>query len=372
MSDEKNKTGETGANRETGVNGETGANRETGVNGETGAHGATGTTGIAPGSAEGNAARTAAPETAPAPVTAPAPAPVPEPAEHAASAEPAEPAAQGEPAEPAAQDEPAEPAAPVQPEPLAASAPRRPRLRTALAYALPLLVLLGSGTGSFAYAKSSAGGADRTVATRLWDREVDGPARPESDYGKGSTRGELQRQLLPVPHGYSLGPYVNKDGNDVELNSRQVGDLFSTAGAGGDPEGERLEKLLREAAPRALAMRSYATPEADAVYYVTLSRSKEGRSASASLKATVKVLKGVLAKGPAVPGHAKDAQCFVVPEKRDRNGEKSGVGGLTCLGTHGDLLAALDVTGSTPLDKSAATRFFARQLDRLKSTGTAV
>ncbi|MFF4770049.1 hypothetical protein [Streptomyces sp. NEAU-H3] len=302
---------------------------EIGVTGEAADNGDTGT---APGPAEVNVAHSATPE--PAPVPAP------------------------------------DPAGPTDPAPPVGSASRRPRLRTALTYALPVLVLLGSGIGSLAYAKSSADGADRTVVTNLWDREEEGPARPESDFGKGSTHGQLRRQLLPVPDGYALGPYVSKDGNDVELGSRQIGDLLSSVGD--DPEGKRLEKLLREAAPRALAMRSYVTPEKDAAYFVTLSQSKEGSSAVANLEATTKALKGAQTKGPKVPGHAQDAACFVVPEKENWKGVKSGVGGLTCLGTHGDLVASLEVTGSTPLDKSAATRFFARQLDRLKSTGTAV
>jgi hypothetical protein len=249
----------------------------------------------------------------------------------------------------------------------ASAVPGRPRLRTALAYALPLLVLLGSGIGSLAYAKASADGADRTVATDLWDSERSGPARPESDYGKGSTSGRLQRQLLPVPEGYQLGPYMTEDANDVELGSRAIDDLVTGGGiaAGADAENKRLEKLLREAAPRAVALRSYTTPQADAVYYVTLSQNKEGKSTSAHVKSALKALKGALGAGPSVPGHAKDAGCFMA-------GGASGVAALSCLGGHGDLLVSMTVAGSGLLDRDAATSFFSRQLDRLKSTGTAV
>ncbi|MEU6440525.1 hypothetical protein [Streptomyces sp. NPDC047046] len=246
----------------------------------------------------------------------------------------------------------------------------RPRPRTVLAYALPLLVLLGSGIGSVAYAKASSDGADRTVATEQWDRDTMAPPA-KSDFGRGSTRGTLQRQLLPVPEGYRLGPYMSKDSNDFQLSSQEITDLYSASGTARGADAEDMEKMLRTSAPRALAMRSYVTPEREAVYYVVLSQAKEAKTNSAGFKAVKAVVQKAFGGGYKVPGHGKDAFCVSGGPLELWDGSDSDLEGYTCVGVHGDLAVSLDVTGTT-LDPDAAVDFFARQLDRLKSTGTAV
>ncbi|SCE02394.1 hypothetical protein GA0115251_135817 [Streptomyces sp. TverLS-915] len=265
------------------------------------------------------------------------------------------------------------PAEPTPTEPAPTDPARaRSRLRTGLAYALPLLVLLGSGVGSVVYATSSSESADRTVATRQWDRDALA-APPKTDFGKGGTSGALQRQLLPVPEGYRLGPYVSKDGNDLQLGGREIRDAL-TSGTLGSADADRVEELLRSSAPRALAMRSYVTPDRESAYYVVLTQTKEGKgpSAASSFKTLRKLLESVFEKESEVPGHAKDAFCVRPSTPPTADGEKSGIELVTCLGVHGDLLATLDVTSSDRVGHWGAGRFFARQLDRLKSTGTAV
>ncbi|MFJ4439652.1 hypothetical protein [Streptomyces sp. NPDC088923] len=251
---------------------------------------------------------------------------------------------------------------------------RRPRLRTVLGYALPAVMLVGAGAGSFAYVKHSVDGADRTVATRQWDTDAPAAKRPKSTYGKGSAQGKLQRQLLPVPDGYALGPYVTEGSDDVELSSREIAQWLTSSAAGqglGAEEREGVDRVVRTSAPRALAVRSYAAPD-DSVYIVSLSQSKGGKPAASVLKPSVAAMEKNLKKGPAVPGHAKDAACFRMPGMEDTDGTAVDLARLTCVAWHGDLSVAIDATGADPLNSHAAVAFFARQLDRLKSTGTAV
>lgn len=244
--------------------------------------------------------------------------------------------------------------------------------RRVLAVAVPLVLVLGAAGGALASVRSTLDAADRTTGTALWTKQhAPGKDPYAPDFGKGRTDTELARQLLPVSGPFVLGPDTDEDGNDSvaegEKAARPMKDLGkSLSGA----ERRAWDKLVKRSAPSAVAHRTYAE-RSGLLLGIGLSRAQGGKDVADSYAAMSGAFAGVAKPGPKVPGHPKDARCFNGPEDKTPAGKATGLADLLCLGHRGDVFAVMTASGTAPLDGSRIAGLFARQMDRLKSTGAA-
>jgi hypothetical protein len=178
----------------------------------------------------------------------------------------------------------------------------------------------------------------------------------------GTHYGSVKDFLLPIPDGYKAGPDEGDFGNDGSIPADQADPtvelLFGKLPAS---DMSTAQGALTSGRMSDGAVRTYESQSGELDISVTVLRLDPAQSAESTKQfESVVKLSRAFRSGPKVPGHP-DALCVLpataVGETLD---------GMICLGTVGDTFAVARAEGSVPLDASAVTELFGRQLDLLK------
>jgi hypothetical protein len=178
----------------------------------------------------------------------------------------------------------------------------------------------------------------------------------------GTHYGSMLAFLLPVPDGYKPGPDEGELGNDSAVRPDQA-DPTLTLLFGALPASDLSGAQGAVAAGHMSggAVRTYANEAGTLDIALTVLQLDPALSAK-STSDFIRIVKQSKAyrTGPTVPGHP-DAVC-VLPTTHVGDPLDS----MTCLDTIGDTFAVVRAEGAVPLDSSAVTEMFGRQLDVLK------
>ncbi|WP_455350989.1 hypothetical protein [Streptomyces sp. SYSU K217416] len=244
--------------------------------------------------------------------------------------------------------------------------PREPRrLNRKVVAAVSAGLVLAVAAGGSVWAVDRLGDADRTSPTVVWAEPKEGT----DERAKAAPPQGLAARLLPVPHGYELGPDVDGYGNDTVLGKRQALAIFKQ-GNRGLPSSQRKkrDKAIDKLRLQGLAMRSYRTVLGELVIETRLAHienAKDGRRL-AKFQSEFADMLGIFRKGPAVKGF-KDAKCFLLPAD-----SKSQLDAMFCSAYQGDVLVSMSAYGTKPFDKAGAAEVLRKQLDHLHSPGELV
>ncbi|MET7682694.1 hypothetical protein [Streptomyces sp. NPDC005423] len=248
---------------------------------------------------------------------------------------------------------------------------RKGRIAAIAGSALLAVALIG-GVG---YTVVTVNGADRDAGAPTW-KWPEAASKPDA---KAPTAKGLSGTLVPyASSGYVRGPDIEQFGSEAELSGREATALRKQE-ISGLPRSQRLllEKQIDREQIKGLAMRSYlnvagatdSTVEAAHAYTIDVQLAQMDEHAVrniATYQDAVLNALTVFRKGPAVPGH-KNARC-VLPTKEA--GEK--LTGMICSAYEGDVLVTLTASGTSSMDSKGIASFLREQLDRIKTTGTAV
>ncbi|MFI8964063.1 hypothetical protein ACIGO8_18330 [Streptomyces sp. NPDC053493] len=266
--------------------------------------------------------------------------------------------------------EPAEPVADAAP---AAEPEARPRRRL-FPYVLTGVLVLGIAAGG-TYTGVTVADAERHAPTLGWEEPAPGaeskdPAADTAVRGRAST--PLSKLLLPVPDDYTLGPDVERYGNDGELGARDAVALIKQQGKGLSGKKRReFDKRIEKLGIQGIAVRSYASDGADLLVEVQIVHMKDKRFGTELRRMQTEVADVLkFPKGPRVDGH-KNASCFVMPRPKRESGEEreNGLDGMVCSATESEYYVTVTASGGRPLDKSAVAELVKQQLDHITSPG---
>ncbi|MBS2961797.1 hypothetical protein KGA66_01965 [Actinocrinis puniceicyclus] len=181
----------------------------------------------------------------------------------------------------------------------------------------------------------------------------------------GSHYGSLFAYLLPLPDGYTPGPYDADYGDNGYVPAAQITSQLEDLLSGipksdlSNAKGALANTHLKGVAVR--TMESSAST-ADLVVSIELLQFdvKDAKNAATSFTSLVSDL-NVFRTGPTVPGYAQ-AKCVLPPglgsDKLDE---------MLCVASSGDVEIMVDAQGSAPLDQNKVATLVARQLDQLKT-----
>ncbi|WP_406304241.1 hypothetical protein OHA61_20530 [Streptomyces sp. NBC_00885] len=220
--------------------------------------------------------------------------------------------------------------------------------------------------GGSVLALDRLGEADRTAPTVVWADPKGGAAAGNA---KAAQPEGLAASLLPVPHGYELGPDIGEYGNDVVLNKRQAIAVFKE-GARDLPSAQRNKsnKAVDKLKLQGVAMRSYRIGDGSLVIETRLAQIQnagKGREL-ANFQTEFASALGIFRKGPAIQGY-KNARCFLMPKN-----SKEKLDAMFCSAYQGDVLVSATAYGVKPLNTIEAATMLSKQLDLLKSPGESV
>ncbi|MEU3918824.1 hypothetical protein [Streptomyces sp. NPDC029004] len=216
--------------------------------------------------------------------------------------------------------------------------------------------------GGSVWALDRLGEADRTAPTVVWAEPKGGSAGDD----KATAPKGLAARLLPVPHGYELGPDIGEYGNDTVLNKRQAIAVFKEGGRD-LPSAQRNQsnKAVDKLKLQGVAMRSYRTSKGGLVIETRLAQIQnagKGRELANFQSEFADVL-GIFRKGPAIKGY-KNARCFLMPKESEAK-----LDAMFCSAYQGDVLVSATAYGVKPFDTKEAATMLSKQLDLLKSPG---
>ncbi|NYV74026.1 hypothetical protein [Streptomyces sp. UH6] len=244
--------------------------------------------------------------------------------------------------------------------------------RVAAVTGAALLALAVVGVSGFTVV--TVRGADRDPGKPVWEHQEPAAGKKERAAEAEGLRGML---LTYEESTLAAGPDMNEFGSDTELTGKEAAELVKESFA--DLPRTQRKQLEREVDKRhikGIAMRSYAyAQEVDESAYaleIVLTQVEGDRSAQEDAKAERKVFQalkelGVFTAGPKVPGHGKNAWCYVL--KADKEGQNESV---FCVGHQGEVQASLSADGPRPIDKKDIAGLFGKQLDRIETPGEAV
>ena len=235
-----------------------------------------------------------------------------------------------------------------------------------------LVSALAVGTGA-GFAILAATGTSKSAATAgVAAASSTGPAtsaapstQPSASSGvrpDGTHYGSVKDFLLPIPAGYEPGPDEGGLGNDSTIPADQadptVALLFGTLPAS---DMSTAQGAIAAGEMSDGAVRTYANQSGTLDVAMTVLRLNPAQSAeSAGQFERVVKQSHAYRTGPQVPGHP-EALC-VLPVTRVGDPLDS----MTCLAAVQDTFAVVRAEGTVPLDTSAVTQLFGRQLDTLK------
>ncbi|MGX9890276.1 hypothetical protein [Streptomyces sp. NPDC002276] len=249
-----------------------------------------------------------------------------------------------------------------------AEAARRKRARLGRVAAVVGCALLAVAVvGGVGYTAVTVNGADRDAGAPVW-KFPKSRAERKAAPAKG-----LAAMLQPYDYSYERGPDIAEFGADVQLSGREATALRKQA-ISGLPRSERLllEKQIDKEQIKGIAMRSYAyqASEDSNAYTIEVQLAQMDEKAARTIATYENELldntPDTFRKGPTVPGH-KEARCFLPTRADDEKLDE-----LRCFANVGDVLITVDSSGTNSMDKKGIAAFLAGQLNRIKTTGTAV
>ncbi|WP_265867429.1 hypothetical protein [Streptomyces sp. SKN60] len=245
-------------------------------------------------------------------------------------------------------------------------APRAPR--RLFPYVLTGVLVLGVGAGA-TFTGVTVAGADRHAPTVAWEEPPTPAKDPAANAADGRASTPLSKLLLPVPEGYGLGPDVEEFGNDGEVSAKDAVALVKQSGKGLSGKKRReFDKRIEKLGIQGIAVRSYASDDANVVLEVQVVRMKNKRF-GAEMHKMRNELAGLLKfpKGPKIAGH-KNATCWAMPKPKGEHAEES-LDGMVCSAYDSEYSVTVTASGSRPFDKSAVAELVKKQLDHIKSPG---
>ncbi|WP_314619778.1 hypothetical protein [Streptomyces stackebrandtii] len=249
------------------------------------------------------------------------------------------------------------------------------RKRRLLKNVLAAVLVLGAVGGGVAYTAVTVDGADRTMPTVAWAEPTATatPGDPAAGIGRGRASTPLSKLLLPVPSGYELGADIAGYGNDTELAGRDAAALLKQQGKGVYGKQRRAyEKRIDSLGIQGMAMRSYATYDADLHVEVLVLRMKNRKMVREFFQMRKDLSETLeLPKGPKVKDHTKNAACYLLPEPEEGDSEERAaqLRSMTCSAYDGEVMLTVTAIGAGPLDEKAVAELVEQQLGHIESPG---
>ncbi|WP_151774268.1 hypothetical protein [Streptomyces abyssomicinicus] len=251
----------------------------------------------------------------------------------------------------------------------AAGKPGRGRRVAAITGAALLAVAVIGVSGFTAVTVRSA---DRDPGKPVFEHPEPADRKQETSEGEG-----LRAMLLAYggQAGLTPGPDMGEFGSDTELTGKEAAELAKESFAElPRTQRKQLEREVDERHIEGIAMRSYTTADGWHKYAleVVLTQVEGEKNAKASAKGEREVYEtlkdlGVFKAGPKVPGHEKNAWCYLLKADGDEQNES-----MFCVGHHGEVEAGLTADADKPIDKKDVAGLFGKQLDRIETPGEAV
>ncbi|MFE7749481.1 hypothetical protein [Streptomyces sp. NPDC057428] len=253
--------------------------------------------------------------------------------------------------------------------PLPDDAPARPgKVRRILLTVLPAVLVIGCVGGAAAYTTITVDGADRTVATTVWDGAGQRPVKDPADgTDRGRTDTELSKLLLPVPADYRLGPDVEELGNDGEVSGKEATTAMKQANRGlAGKQRREFDKRVDKLRVQGLAARSYVSDTNDLVVNTQIVRMKDKKAVRDlhTFRAELFDAVGIFRDGPKIKGQTRKATCFLTPKD-----SKSEIENMFCTAYDGELGISVSAAGIKPFDKAAVAELLKDQLEHITSPG---
>lgn len=249
----------------------------------------------------------------------------------------------------------------------AAKKPGRGR-RVAAVSAVALVTVAAIGVSGFTWV--TVRDADRDAGKPVW-KYAKAPERKPSSVEADGLRG----MLLSWGDDLSQGPDMGEYGSDAELNGKEAAALAKES-FDELPRSQRrqLEREIDKRRMKGVAMRSYAVWGRRGAYVteVVLTQmsnekdAKDGATGRRQIFESIQDL-GIAAAGPKVPGHAKNARCYVI--EADKKGRNEFV---HCVGHQGEVTVSLSAFAPRPIEKKDIAGLMGKQLDRIETPGEAV
>lgn len=214
--------------------------------------------------------------------------------------------------------------------------------------------------------------ADRDPGAPVWGHSLGGDRGRE----KAAEQDGLPAMLLPYNvDGLAKGPDIGEFGADSELSGKEAAELakesFSEL-----PRTQRkqLERAVDKRRIKGVAMRSYTVQGTHAMYAfeAVLTQVDGERNAQGDAKGEREVFEvledlDVVTAGPKVPGHSKNAWCYLFEAEKKGQNES-----VHCVGHQGEVMVSLVADAPRPIDKKDVAGLLGKQLDRIETPGEAV
>lgn len=247
------------------------------------------------------------------------------------------------------------------------AAPKRtiPRSRVLIATGAALSIAVGAVIGAVIVQNRQDHNNQVIAAAR-----AAAAARPAPVTGgvrsDGSHYGSLFAYLLPMPDGYTPGPYDANYGNNSFVPASQITSQLEDLLAGvpksdmSSAKGALANTHLKGVAVRTLTS-STSNSDLDVSVELLQFDVKDAKTAAQDFDNLVSDL-NVFRTGASVPGYGQ-AKCVLPPglgsDKLDE---------MLCVASSGDVEVLIDAQGTAPLDQNSVAKLTAQQLDRLKTS----
>jgi hypothetical protein len=240
-----------------------------------------------------------------------------------------------------------------------------PRSRVLIAAGAVLSIAVGAGVGTVIVQHREDHNnqvvAAAKAAAAVKPAPVTGGVRSD-----GSHFGSLFAYLLPIPSGYTPGPYDSNYGNNSFIPASQITSQLEDLLSGipksdqSNVKGALANTHLKGVAVRTLQTTDGATPAAISIELIQFDV-KDAKGAASDFDSLVSNL-NIFRTGASVPGYAQ-AKCVLPPglgsDKLDE---------MLCVASSGDVEVMVDAQAITPLDQNSVAKLVAQQLDRLKTS----
>jgi hypothetical protein len=215
-------------------------------------------------------------------------------------------------------------------------------------------------------------GADRDPGKPVWGHLQAADTKEKAEEGEG-----LRAMLLPYGGltGLTQGPDMGEFSSDTELTGKEAAELAKESFADlPRTQRKQLERAVDKRQIKGVAMRSYATADGWNKYAVEVvltqvdgeRNARDGAKGEREAFQTLKRL-GAFTAGPKVPGHEKNAWCYVLKAGKEDVNES-----MFCLGHQGEVQVSFTADAAKPIDKKDVAGLFGKQLDRIETPGEAV
>ncbi|HZU59177.1 MAG TPA: hypothetical protein VFA06_25075 [Actinocrinis sp.] len=240
-----------------------------------------------------------------------------------------------------------------------------PRSRVLIAVGAVLSIAVGAGIG-VAIVQHREDSNNKTIAAARAAAAVKPAPVTGGVRSDGSHYGSLFAYLLPMPSGYTPGPYDASYGNNSFVPAAQITsqleDLLS-----GIPKSDMssVKGALADTHLKGVAIRTMQTEQSPTAVVISVELLqfdvKDAKSAAAGFDSLVSNL-NVFRNGASVPGYGQ-AKCVLPPgfgsDKLDE---------MLCVASSGDVEVVVDAQETAPLDQNSVATLVAQQLDRLKTS----